>query len=967
MATTLIGGMATAAPVYAQDGEETITVTGSRIVRQDFVANSPVATVSAEQVELTGTINTEGLLNTLPQTVPGLDRTSNNPGNGTATVDLRGLGSGRTLVLIDGTRAMPGGTGGTVDLNTIPSSMIERVEVVTGGASAVYGSDAIAGVVNFIMKDDFEGVQINTGYEISEENDAEYTSVDVTIGGNFDNGRGNVVMNVGYINRGEVFQGDRAFSNTALGGTQQDAELVPLGSSGVPEGHLFGFANVFDWSGAGLAPVISGSLSDFNAGCGAEGLFTQDPDGSVTDPLVNDVSGDEFCRGDILFDSNGQPTPWINSGPNNTRYNYAPINYLQLPQERYNAFIQASYDITDSVTLTSRATFSHNAVDSQLAPTPAFSFFTVNLDNPFLGSDTVALLTPSDTDSDGLVDFYLGRRMEEVGPRRSNDTRTVFQFQVGLQGELENNWVWDAYFQSGRSFESTALEGDISAIRLQQALLTTDGVNCTDTSNGCVPINVFGAGNISAGAAAFVSTRINSELERNQIVGGISLAGDTGGAFELPGGPISFAVGTEYRSEDADFRPSQDLAAGTLLGFNGAPPVGGGYDVYDVYGEALLPILNDRPGFEILELELAARYSDYSTAGGTDAFKVGGRWAPTEEVAFRASWNTATRAPNVGELFSPASNGFPGASDPCAAPPLGAYAADARLDALCAATGVPAADVGTDFQPNGQIETILGGNANLDAEEAETFTIGAIFEPAFLEGFSASIDYFDIEITGGIGAPSAQFILDSCYSVGTQAGEGNTDPNTDACQRINRFAGGAAIDTIVASLGNIAVSNRSGYDIQFAYDIGELESLPGSWNINFLGTYLEESSSQQTAGAAVVDCVGVFSGSCGEPTQEWNHRATLGWLNGSFSTQLLWRYIGESTSQDGADQIDGESYFDISTAWEINDTFSLTGGIDNLLDTEPPILGDNQEQANTWPATYDVFGRTYWVNLRTRF
>lgn len=946
MASTLIGGLAYAAPAMAQDGasDDTIVITGSRIARQDFVANSPVATVDSAQFEMTGTVNTESLLNTLPQTIPGLDRTSNNPGNGTATVNLRGLGSGRTLVLIDGTRAMPGGVGGTVDINTIPASLIERVEVVTGGASAVYGSDAVAGVVNFILKDDFEGVEFNVGYEQSQRGDARFQTGSVTMGGNFDSGRGNVVMNMGYVNREEVFQGDRDFARTALGGSQQSLPLIPLGSSGVPAGHVFNFAGPYDWTAAGL----------FASGACPEGL--------------SDTGA--ACVGGVTFNADGSPTPWINGGPNNTRYNYAPVNYLQLPQERYNATILGNYDIADGLNMYTRVTFSQNAVDQQLAPTPAFTFLDIDLDNPNIHPDTAALLAQPGVAAGNIGTLFLGRRMVEVGPRRSNDTRTVFQFQLGLRGDLNSNLSWDMYFQSGRSMESSAIEGDISQPRLQQAFLSDDGINCNDTSNGCVPINVFGEGNISAAAAAFISTRLNSESERNQQVFSATMFGDTSGWIELPGGPIGIAAGFEYRAEDGDFRPSQDLAAGTLLGFNGAPPVGGSYDVYDYYAEALLPVLSGVPMAEVLEFELAARYSDYSTSGGADAYKVAGRWGPVPEVTFRGSYNTATRAPNIGELFSAVSNGFPGAADPCSVGPLGTYTpGDARLDALCLATGVQAGDLGVFSQPNGQIETLTGGNPTLGVETAETITFGAIFEPSFVDGLTISVDYFDIEMEDIIAAPSAQFILDSCYSVGTQAGQGNTDPNQAFCQLITRFAGGSPIDTISAQLNNIALARTTGIDVQLDWELGELmpEFIPGDFAIGFLGTYWEENSSQQNAAAASVDCVGVFSGSCGEPNAEWGHRATLDWYNGPVSAQVIWRHIGETTSEDGNDVLDSENYFDMSGSWEINETYSVTGGIDNLFDTKPPILGNNQEQANTWPATYDVFGRTFWVNLRGRF
>lgn len=925
MASTLLTGVG-AAPALAQEaaqqaspGDDVITVTGSRIAREDFVSNSPVSTIDAESFELTNTVNAEDLLNDLPQTVPGLDRTSNNPGNGTATVNLRGLGANRTLVLVDGIRMIATDNGGVVDINNIPTALIERVEVVTGGASAVYGSDAIAGVVNFILDDDFEGLEIGFGGEMTEQGDAEQVQADITFGANFDSGRGNVVMNYSWTDREDLFQGDREFAQNAL--IDSGGQLIPGGSSGVPGTRVF-----FPF--------------DFGGGVVATGTFN--PDGTIR--------------------------PFDTSGADNDFYNYAPPNYLQLPQERHQVTALGRYEINEHVEVYGRALFSHNKVPQQLAPTPAFGSFDINVDNPFLAPSAQAIFAQADTDSDGIATVFLGRRMLEVGPRISDDNLEAYQFQVGARGDLAGTWNYDFYIADGRSLRSTTLRGDVSAERFQQGLLaTTDGsgnIVCIDPSGGCAPVNIFGEGNISAEAADFVRTRIASVLESNQFIAELNFAGDTSGFLELPGGPIGLAFGGGYREEDSRFDPSQNLADGSLLGFNGAPPVQGAYDVYDIYGEFYAPILQGAEFADVLAIEGAYRYSDYSTVGGVTAWKLAGEWAPHEDIRFRTSFNTATRAPNISELFSPQSNGFPGASDPCSTG-FGSY--DGTQDAICQATGVPAANVGTNLQPNSQIEGLFGGNPNLSEETAETFTVGVVVQPSAIPGFSFSVDYFDIEIedvisTFGGGVNS---ILNLCYNV-------VQDPNSAYCQAVNRTASGR-IDTVEATLQNIAVSNASGVDLfaEYSRDL-DLFGLGGDMGLTFLGTWYEENSFLPGPGLGLIKCAGKFGNTCGEPNPEWQHLATLSYRTDRWTARAEWEYIGSTTDDnDGTtfarEEFDAESYFNVSGSFNVNETVTLNAGIDNLFDKEPPLAGNNSEQANTYPATYDVFGRTYWLTVRSRF
>ncbi|MEL6567342.1 MAG: TonB-dependent receptor [Pseudomonadota bacterium] len=934
-------------PAVAQETDEeavqeTVTVTGSRIQRLDFVSNSPISTVGAEQFELTGTVNTESLLNTLPQTIPGFDRTSNNPGNGTATVDLRGLGSNRTLVLVDGRRMVPTTQGGVVDINNIPAALIERVEVVTGGASAVYGSDAVSGVVNFILKDDFEGVEASAGYEVTQEGDAAIWSAALTLGGNFADDRGNAVLSLGYTNREELFQGDRDFASVdndedGMGG------FVAGGSSGIPEGRLTG-------------PF------DFPDGTSGAAFFN--PDGTI-----------RRFTGDDLF-------------------NFNPTNYLQLPQERFQLTGLADFAINDTTEVYASAIFANNEVPQQLAPTPIFEPRSGTIDftldgNPFIAPSAQQIISDAigngvDTDGDGIDDlategaFGIRRRLLEVGARRSEDEFNAFQFAFGVRGDLVGSWNYDIYFQEGRVKNTLSQLGNINVDRFVQALnLATDAngdvildaagnPTCSDTTGGCAPINIFGLGNISPEAADFISTRVvaDTDYEVTNLVANIS--GDTSGLFELPGGPIGLAFGAEYREEFSDFRPSQDLATGTISGFNAAPPVQGSFDVYGIYGEAYLPILSDVQFADILALELAYRTEDYTTAGTVESYKIAGEWAPVEQLRFRASYNTAVRAPSIFELFAPQGEGFPGSSDPCASD----FTGDAALRALCEATGVPSAAVGSTGidLPSGQVRQLSGGNPDLQAEEAETLTVGFVASPEFVPGLTFSVDYFDIEITDVISAfgGGANNVINTCYGVGDAEAAGVGSP---FCNAITRGQSGLITEVSVTSQ-NVASLDVSGVDIlaDYDFDIGEY----GMINIGYNATFTDENTLLPFEGGVPITCAGEFGDDCDDPIPEYKHRVTTRWSNGPFTAQLLWRYIGSTQDDDegtvfAVEEIDGFNYFDLSGSYRVNDTLTLTGGIDNLLDEEPAILGENQEQANTYPATYDVFGRTFFVRATARF
>ena len=933
------GAMAlySAPSALAQDNEaqeiEEVFVTGSRIARKEFSSNAPVATIGSEQIELTNTINTESLLNTLPQAVPGLDRTSNNPGNGTATINLRGLGANRTLVLINGTRAVPTSQGGVVDINTIPNALIADVEVLTGGASAVYGSDAVAGVVNFILKDDFEGAQANVSHELTQEGDAGITSADITLGTNFADDRGNIVFNFSVAERDDLFQGDRDFSFFAqFDDTDANGNpiLIDGGSSGIPGTSIF---------------------------AGGFGTFSPDSFG-------------------VTFDPDGSIRPF-QLGEQNDFYNYAPVNYIQLPQTRYQSTAMGSFEITDNHEVYGRAQYTYSNVPQQLAPTPIFQTSQFTLDgSPFLTPQAQQVISDAlgdgvDTDGDGIDDTataFLRRRLEEVGPRVADSTFTAFQVQAGARGNISSSWNYDLYVQRGNVVDSSIQLGNVNRDRFDQALLLDlsdpTGRTCANTSTngstvGCAPLNIFGEGNISPQAAAFLRTAVSAKAEFRQTVAGLTLAGDLGG-LELPGGTIGVAVGYEHREDDFDFTPSQDLAAGTIAGFNGQPRSFGGFDVDAFYAEAYLPITDN------FEVEVAGRTEDYTTAGNVQSFKVNASFSPIDALRVRAGFNTAVRAPNIGELFAPASEGFPGATDPCSAE--GPNVADPAVVAICQATGVPAGQIGTPAinLPAGQVRQVGGGNAGLKEEEADTFTVGVVVSPAAIDGLTFSLDYFDIQIDDAIAnfGGGANNVLNICYDPANPAG----GIGSDFCNVVNRRPDGT-IDNVAVQVQNVAEITLKGFDLIASYD---MDLWGGNAGIRYLGTVTTESDFVAFAGDTPIECAGRFGADCGEPTPEYKHRATFQYTRDDFTAQLIWRYIGEVDDDDDGqtffvETIDAESYFDASGSYRFNDNYSLSFGIDNLLDTEPPILGDNQEQANTYPATYDVFGRTFFVRASAQF
>ena len=959
--TALLGGLASvllAQGVNAQEVEEvaeaatteesrqeTVIVTGSRIMNQNLVSTSPVTTVGSIDLSLSNTVNTEQFLNTLPQVIPGFDSTSNNPGIGESTVDLRGLGANRTLVLVNGRRyASSSQNPGVVDLNTIPAALVEQVDILTGGASAVYGSDAMAGVVNFIMKKDFEGLKADASLEQSESGDGNIFNTSLTMGGNFDQNRGNAVLSFEYTGRSSILQGDRGQSEFTL--VDNGTGFSESGSVNIPS------TFVFDTS-----PDFTNALG-IAAPCDVEGTELDADTGTCTT--------DSF--GWIFNPTGPGALPFINSGPNTNRYNYAPANYLQIPQERFSIFGSANYEINNWAEAYGQAIFVSSQTEQLLAPTPIFASITVNLDNPFLAGDTEslallnALVDPDAPDSDGNgVDdatFTVGRRFQELGGRLSDIRNDSFQIQGGVRGQILENLSYDVFGSFGQTSAAISQTGNVSLSAYRAAV--TEGRANIFVENGLTQDIVD---------ELSVTGIITGDTETSVLSGIVS--GDFGETVKSPlaENPISFAGGLEWREETLNTRGAG--LGPDVRGFNQAPDTFGSFDVTEYLGEINVPIVEDMTGVHELSFSGKYRISNYSTVGVVDSYAAGLSYAPIDGLRFRAEFQQAVRAPNIGELFQPQINGFPGVGDPCSSGDFGNWdnlSAEEQAAARpnCIANGVPEAQVGSNFQPNGQIEALIGGNPLLNEETGETTTFGVVYEPTFVDGLTVTVDYYSIEIEDVITTVPAQEIFNQCFLDGNQA----------FCNEITRNPGGD-VRIFNSSLLNAASLKATGVDasIDYQFDFRNW----GTFGVYSLISYTEENSLVPIPGDDPIDCAGLYGGTCGEPTPEWNFNTRFDWGLGPWGARLRWTRISEveddAIGLDGADpadffvpSVDAYDQFDLTVFYDVNDNTALTFGIENLTDTDYVVIGDDSaEQSNTYPATYDTLGRTFFGRVTLTF
>lgn len=957
--------------------EDVVVITGTRIATPGVESASPITSVGADEIALQQQPEVEKIIRLLPSTIPGDGQNTNNGTVGAATVNLRGLGSQRNLLMMDGQRLTPYDINGRVDTSVIPTAMLERIDIVTGGASATYGSDAMSGALNFILKRDFEGVEFNFDRSITGEDDGQILSGSVTMGGNFADGRGNAMVGINYTKRDGVQLGAR-----------------PLGQLGIVTEDGSGYDQFL----AGQAPTPP------VAGCEAPDAVAA---GGSTTGIPTRVA---IAGGPGLGQFRNDGT----LGANCSVFNFNPYNYYQTPQERYGFTGVAHYEINENFDLYGRASFSATNVTQQIAPSGIFgNTFWTPLQNPLIGaaartsiitaaeagrvastvSTTGALPNWRDINSNGIVDasdellISYRRRTLELGARSTTYDQNWFQIVVGSRGEIVDNWSYDVSLSHGESDRTNISAGYTNVANIAQQLNSVDGVTCRGTSDSaCVPINLFGGfGSITPAMAAYAGA---TAIEQRSYTQTIALGTVTGQLDQVrtpwADTGLGLSFGAEYREENGVTTPDEclKLAPTSCLGGAGGNtlPISGGFSAYEYFAEGIMPIMSNQPFAESLDLELGYRTADYDPSGTLESWKYGLSWEPIDGLRFRAMQQRANRAPNVGELAAPQTTGLDNATrDPCS---IGNAAnIDAALRALCISTGMTNAQVGTvEDIVAGQINSFFGTNlASLpEPETADTTTFGLVWTPSdigFLKSPALTVDYYDIQIDDYINSPPAQGVLDGCYvlAIATE------------CAKIVRIGGtltlpGSGLQQFTTNLDYLSAE---GIEIGASFGV----ELPlGELSVSFNANHYLTNEFRAASTLPVQDCKGFYSAACGGnfgtplPETRWIQR-TL-WDFEAFGQELqvgyLWRHIGEVSTDvpanvfDAFETIDAYDYIDLTGAWRINDTLRLSAGVTNLFEEDPPVVGNEaadtaSNSGNTFPSTYDVLGRVFSIGLNARF
>jgi outer membrane receptor protein involved in Fe transport len=1031
LASTIIAGAFMAAPAMAQtaaadpaapgvttaEAAEPVTggeivVTGSLIRNPNLVSATPVIAVSESEILKRSPGTTEELLRSLPGVSPGVGTAVNNGANGTNTVDLRGLGSQRNVVLLDGSRIVPTLANGATDLNTIPLALVQRVDVLTGGASTTYGADAVSGVVNFITKKNFSGVDLRATYRLPERGDGVTKKFDLTVGGDFADGKGNAVLSIGWTKIDPIYQ-TRGFANYTVSGTSGAAS----GSSGTSTPSSVAFAN---------------------------SNIQVSPDGTSFQPTYQG-------------------------------YNFNPYNIFQTPLDRKSAYAQAHYDVADNIEVYARGMFVQNTIKSIIAPSGVFGqTLTINANNPYLNATKLAQLCAANASQQnaaaaagiaanrlkaGSVDprtiaaqqadalryttscaqqtgttlaviptynasgaettaAVIGnsialpavyRRSVELGPRVSTFENNIYDAKAGVRIGITEAINLDLGGSYGRSEQVQTQSGYVLLSRVQQGLNATNTTTCQNTSLGCVPLNLFGAqGTITPAMAGFLSgqssTRINFTLKQAHAL----LTGDFGYTLSSAKDPISFAVGTEYRRYGYSRVPDATAQNPTELGGAGGAilPFAGSYDVKEVYGEVIAPIMSDQPFFQELSVEGGLRYSSYSVnaAGNptskTWTYKAGLNWAPVEGFRFRGNYQRAVRAPNINDLFAPVTTGLTTlAVDPCAG---AGVVAGSNLANVCVAQGAPVASIGAILNPSSsQSNATGGGNVNIRPEKADTFTLGVVLTPRdFVPGLSISVDYYHIKINKAIAAATPGDVIGACFNSITAASATSLACTSIRRSPVNgRLSGSAAtVPGLPTPLTNNGKYLTDGVDltVDYTHKFGDVV-----FNANFVGNYTHSLKFQASPISLNRECAGYYSANCGpvlgqiQPKYSWQQRTGFGYENVNLS--LLWRHLGKMKYEPGLpplfsgvvtnaagvnyalagktfnfNKIKAYNYFDLTAQVDVKPNLLLTFGVTNLLDKDPPLVSANAGtttagSGNTFPSTYDPIGRTYTVSARVTF
>ncbi|PQA89540.1 TonB-dependent receptor plug domain-containing protein [Hyphococcus luteus] len=982
-----------------------VIVTGSRIARRDDSSDSPLYTVSTENLLYTSETSIDQQLKKLPQFGASADQITSatdvqpspTSSPGIATVNLRGLGSNRTLVLIDGRRTQPANASLVVDLNTIPVSAIDSVEIITGGAGATYGADAVAGVVNFKLKDDFQGVTLDGQYGQSFHDDARQYQLSALIGANLDDGRGNVMASFSYTDRDAVGLMDRDFflkaytdPNTPGRGAWPNFGGYSGGSSQAA------IDSVFTPKGYAAGDVADNAVLYFNTAptTDAATLFSVAP-GAVSGDPAPGFEGELFPNNKLLSDGSLSP----NSVP----------GFLSLPLQRYSAFTKGHYELHDNVTFYVQGRFDQTETSTEvLGYAPAFNQWSVSI--PYDSDHPVPdeLATILDNRDNPTANWQLYKQLDYLGPRQITTTSTTYEFLGGFRGDIGyKDWTYDVFGSHGRTRQNAEYRGFTDHARYQDLIAQPDYGAGAVFDNGrlgrlasCTSgINPFVNTPISQDCLDILSAPINTitDIEQDQVELNVQ-----GSLAEVPAGDLRFAVGAAYRSNSFKFQPDPAISTTNTTSFTvglfDTTDTEGSTNVKEFYAEILAPLLSDMPMVQSFTVNAGFRYSDYNTTGGVTTWKATADWEVTDSFKIRGGYQVANRAPNIAELFQPpvfATVPWPD-HDPCSIltrADYGNVASNpdrAQVQALCTALA-QGFTIDDTYVGNVPVYFPLGrdrqtGNPDLDSEKAKTWTVGAVlnspFESGVLESLRLSVDYYNITVNGAIAPASTQLVYQECFN--DLGNNPSYDPNNEFCQRILRQPNGLWIATI-ANYENLGMISTAGIDAQFDWSIeapgfgGEA----GTFFTNVVFNWLQKYEVQNNPGGPIFDYAGSVGSDISTPPYgaqfDWKLNTTFGYHFGPASISLNWRHLPGAkhialVTNDTASQEPLGSYdiFDLSTRWSVNDVMELRAGIDNLFDKDPlrygVIEGVTAAAGETDPSgAYDVLGRRFYIGAKARF
>jgi iron complex outermembrane recepter protein len=920
-----------------------VVVTGSLIGQRQNTPNTPIVSMDSAAINSTGAVTLEGALSELPQFGVGSGATTTGYfASGQASLNLRGLGPNRNLVLMDGRRMQPDAVDQSVDINMIPRALISRVDIITGGASAVYGSDAVAGVVNFITRKHFSGIEMDAEYSPTQHYGGAPQEYTLTAGGNFSDNRGNAVVSIDYTKRGSIpflaVPFDRNYPGYTEFHTGQGV-YEPAGNNPSPAA----IDSLF--SGYGVTPPPNTALLSFN------------PDGSLfaaTNGLAN-------FKGGLALRPDGQ------------QLSYTLISSTaQTPLTKYVAFGRSTYDITDHLHAFAQAQFVN--YESQTVAEAGNTTLSVPVTNPFVPANLATLLASR---SDPSAPLSLDKRFYEVGPRVFDRTFNMFQIAGGLSGDLRPlNASWDVYAARGTTNIQTKDYGAVLASALNSLLDAPDG-GAGICAGG---YNPFGLTTLSSACNQYIA---RAPLQITKLTQDVVQGTLRGPIVKLPAGEIRYAVGADYRKNGYDFSPDGDIAGGTLIGFPAAGASSGTTSVSEEYLEVRVPLLANVRLVKSADLDVAYRHSDYNLAGPVSAYKADFSWTVSRPVRFRGGYERAVRAPNAGELFLAPTTGFAvigqpdqGGGDPCnydSRPRQGPNAA--RVQSLCEAQGISPSLINAYYSGNIDVPSVDQGNTGLKPETADTYTLGAVLKApesvALLRRMQLSLDYYDISVDQVIGVLPGGLALDKCFNI--DGSNPSYSSSNQYCQLVTRDPTTGDVSSLLEETANLGALKTRGIDAELDWNVGlggagvltlksvwsrlldfEVRALPGGPPSDYTNTISEPNG-----------------GNYGS-LPRWKSVTTVGYLRDIWSVGLRWNYIGAMRSlftvSDPTSTTPGTSaynLFDVFGEWELDKHVTVTGGVNNVMDRQPPVV--DGVPGNTDPSTFDILGRSFFVLVSAKF